>query len=67
MINYNVGALGAAPDSLDILVRNATNHDEPITVATIPLGSDSGYDPIDDDALRELFGYNPENDDTIMY
>ena len=60
MINYNVGALGAAPDSFDILVRNATGHT--ITVATIPLGSDSGYDPIDDDALRELFGYDPETD-----
>ena len=61
MINYNVGALGAAPDSLDILVRNTTGQSNP--VATIPLGSNSGYDLIDDDALRVLFGYNSETDE----
>ena len=54
MINYNVGALGAAPDSLDILVRNATGQSNP--VATITLGDTSGYEPIDDATLELLFG-----------
>ena len=54
MINYNVGALGATPTDLVIMVTNAK--DVTTKVATITLGSDSGYEPIDDAILELLFG-----------
>ena len=54
MINYNVGALGATPTELVIMVTDAD--DVTTEVATITLGSDSGYEPIDDVTLELLFG-----------
>ena len=54
MINYNVGALGATPTNLVIMVTDT--NDVTTNVATITLGSDSGYEPIDDDTLELLFG-----------
>ena len=54
MINYNVGELGATPTDLVIMVTDAD--DVTTEVATIDLGSDSGYEPIDDATLELLFG-----------
>ena len=54
MINYNVGELGATPTDLVIMVTDAD--DVTTEVATITLGSDSGYEPIDDATLELLFG-----------
>ena len=54
MINYNVGELGATPTNLVIMVTDAD--DVTTEVVTITLGSDSGYEPIDDATLELLFG-----------